>query len=71
MKSENGADPQSTPAVTVYTEAMNKFTTSATAYMEQVQLLTEARGMRIRKLWRRATPYAITWTLATRSCNPL
>jgi hypothetical protein len=42
-KKEDGVGPQSTPTVTVYTEAMNKFTKSATAFMEQVHLLTEAR----------------------------
>jgi hypothetical protein len=35
--------PQPTLTVTMYTEALNKFTKSATAFMEQVHLLTEAR----------------------------
>jgi len=34
---------QPPPTVTMYTEAMNKFTKSATAFMDQVHLLTEAR----------------------------
>lgn len=42
-KKEDGVGPQPTPTVTMYTEAMNKFTKSATAFMEQVHLLTEAR----------------------------
>ena len=42
-KKEDGAGPQPTPSVMIYTEAMNKFTKSATAFMEQVHLLTEAR----------------------------
>jgi exonuclease VII small subunit len=42
-KKENDGGPQSTPSVTMYTEAMNKFTKSATAFMDQVHLLTEAR----------------------------
>jgi hypothetical protein len=42
-KKEDGPGPQSTLAVTTYAEAMNKFTKSATAFMEHVHLLTEAR----------------------------
>jgi hypothetical protein len=42
-KKEDGVGPQPTLTVTMYTEAMNKFTKSATAFMEQVHLLTEAR----------------------------
>jgi exonuclease VII small subunit len=42
-KREDGVNPQPTPTVTMYTDAMNKFTQSATAFMEQVHLLTEAR----------------------------
>ncbi len=42
-KKEDGVGPQPIPTVTIYTEAMNKFTKSATAFMEQVHLLTEAR----------------------------
>ena len=42
-KREDGVGLQPTPTVMMYTEAMNKFTKSATAFMEQVHLLTEAR----------------------------
>jgi len=35
-KKEDGVGPQPIPTVTIYTEAMNKFTKSATAFMEQV-----------------------------------
>ena len=42
-KRDDGVGPQPTLTVTMYTEAMNKFTKSATAFMEQVHLLTEAR----------------------------
>jgi hypothetical protein len=42
-KKEDGVAPQPTLTVTMYTEAMNKFTKSATAFMEQVHFLTEAR----------------------------
>jgi hypothetical protein len=40
-KKDDGVGPQPTLTVTMYTEAMNKFTKSA--FMEQVHLLTEAR----------------------------
>jgi hypothetical protein len=42
-KKEDGVSPQPTPTMAMYTEAMNKFTRSATAFMEHVYLLTEAR----------------------------
>ena len=42
-KKEDGVGLQPTPTVTMYTEAMNKFTKSATAFMDQVHILTEAR----------------------------
>jgi hypothetical protein len=42
-KKDDGVRPQPTLTVTMYTEAMNRFTKSATAFMEQVHLLTEAR----------------------------
>lgn len=42
-KREDMENPQLTPTWARYTEAMNKFTTSATAFMEHVHLLTEAR----------------------------
>lgn len=42
-KKEEGVNTQSTPTLAMYTEAMNKFTKSATAFMEHVHLLTEAR----------------------------
>jgi hypothetical protein len=42
-KKEDGAGAQPT-TLTMYTEAMNKFTKSASAFMEQVHLLTEARN---------------------------
>ena len=43
-KKDYGVGPQPTLTVTMYTEATNKFTKSATAFMEQVHLLTEARA---------------------------
>ncbi|MGA8312259.1 MAG: hypothetical protein WB755_19670 [Terriglobales bacterium] len=42
-KKEDDVGPQPTLTVTMYIEAMNKFTKSASAFMEQVHLLTEAR----------------------------
>jgi hypothetical protein len=42
-KREDGVDTQPMPSWAVYAEAMNKFTRSATAFIEQVHLLTEAR----------------------------
>ena len=42
-KKEEGVGPQPTLTVTTYVESMNKFTKSASAFMEQVHLLTEAR----------------------------
>ena len=42
-KKEDGMSTQPTPTLAMYTEAMNKFTKSATAFMEHVHLLTEAR----------------------------
>jgi hypothetical protein len=42
-KKEDGVSTQPVPTMAIYTEAMNKFTRSATAFMEHVHLLTEAR----------------------------
>jgi hypothetical protein len=42
-KSEDGMGTQSMPSWAMYAEAVNKFTRSATAFLKQVQLLTEAR----------------------------
>src|SRR6202022_1485255 len=42
-KKEEGVSTQPTPTMAMYTEAMNNFTRSATAFMEHVHLLTEAR----------------------------
>ncbi len=42
-KKEDGASPQPTPTLATHTDALNKFTKSATAFMEHVHLLTEAR----------------------------
>ena len=40
---ENGVTTPATPSMASYTDAMNKFTMSATAFMDHVHLLTEAR----------------------------
>jgi hypothetical protein len=42
-KKEDVVSAQPTPTWATYAEAMNKFTKSATAFMEHVHLLTEAR----------------------------
>jgi hypothetical protein len=42
-KEENGVSTQPVPTWATYAEAMNKFSKSATAFMEHVHLLTEAR----------------------------
>jgi hypothetical protein len=42
-KKEDGVGAQMTPTWAIYPEAMNRFTKSATAFMEHVHLLTEAR----------------------------
>jgi hypothetical protein len=42
-KKEDGVPAQPTPTLATYTDAMNKFTKSATAFMEHVHLLTEAQ----------------------------
>jgi len=42
-KREDGVGTQPMPSWAMYAEAMNKFTRSATAFIEQVHLLTEAR----------------------------
>jgi hypothetical protein len=42
-KTENGMSTQPVPTWAMYAEAMNKFSKSATAFMEHVHLLTEAR----------------------------
>jgi hypothetical protein len=43
LRRENGVSAPATPSMATYTDAMNKFTKSATAFMEHVHLLTEAR----------------------------
>ena len=40
---ENGGSPAPTPSMVSYTDAMNQFTKAATAFMDHVHLLTEAR----------------------------
>ena len=42
-KKENGVSTQPAPSMATYTDAMNKFTQAATAFMDHVHLLTEAR----------------------------
>jgi hypothetical protein len=42
-KKEEGEGAQLTPSWAMYAEAMDRFTKSATAFMEHVHLLTEAR----------------------------
>src|ERR1700730_15873735 len=42
-KEEDDKSTKPTPTLAMYTEAMNKYTKSATAFMEYVHLLTEAR----------------------------
>jgi hypothetical protein len=42
-RKENALSPPATPSMATYTDAMNKFTKAATAFMEHVYLLTEAR----------------------------
>jgi hypothetical protein len=42
-RKENSVGTPPTPTWAMYTDAMNKFTKSATAFMEHVHLLTEAR----------------------------
>ena len=42
-RKENGVSTSATPSMAAYSEAMNKFTKAATAFMDHVHLLTEAR----------------------------
>jgi hypothetical protein len=42
LRRENGVSTPATPSMATYSDAMNKFTKSATAFMEHVHLLTEA-----------------------------
>jgi len=42
-RKENGVSAPATPFMASYTDAMNKFTKAATAFMDHVHLLTEAR----------------------------
>jgi hypothetical protein len=42
-KKEDNVGAQASPTLATYTEAVNKFTKSAHAFMEHVHLLTEAR----------------------------
>jgi len=43
LRRDNSVSTPATPSMSTYTDAMNKFTKSATAFMEHVHLLTEAR----------------------------
>jgi hypothetical protein len=43
-KREENTGTQPVPTLTMYAEAMNRFRRSATAFMEHVHLLTEARA---------------------------
>jgi hypothetical protein len=43
LRRESSVSTPATPSMATYTDAMNKFTKSATAFMEHVHLLTEAR----------------------------
>ena len=43
-KREDGVNTPPAPTLAMYTEAMNKFTKAAEAFMEHVHLLTEARS---------------------------
>ena len=43
LRRDNSVSTPATPSMATYTDAMNKFTKSATAFMEHVHLLTEAR----------------------------
>jgi hypothetical protein len=43
-KKDEGTDALPAPTFAMYAEAANKFRNSATAFMEHVHLLTEARG---------------------------
>lgn len=42
-RKENGVSKPATPSMAVYSDAMNNFTKAATAFMDHVHLLTEAR----------------------------
>ena len=42
-RKENAVSTPATPSMAMYSEAMNKFTKAATAFMDHVHLLTEAR----------------------------
>ena len=42
-RKENGVSPPAIPSMAVYSDAMNNFTKAATAFMDHVHLLTEAR----------------------------
>ena len=42
-RKENGVGAPATPSMATCTDAMNKFTKAATAFMDHVHLLTEAR----------------------------
>ena len=42
-KKENGVSKPGTPSMALYSDAMNNFTKAATAFMDHVHLLTEAR----------------------------
>jgi hypothetical protein len=41
---EDHHQPSSSPTMTTYTEAVNEFTKNATAFIDQLPLLTKARG---------------------------
>jgi hypothetical protein len=42
-RKENGVSMQPTPSMATYTDSMNKFTEAATAFMDHVHILNEAR----------------------------
>ena len=54
-KREDGVGTQPMPSWAMYAEAMNKFTRSATAFIEQVHLLTQARTASTRPQWKAQT----------------
>ncbi len=67
-KKENDVGTQPMPTMATYSEAMDKFTKSATAFMEHVHHLTQARDAYQEAM--SARRYAIAWTRATKPCDP-
>ena len=64
-KKDEGKGPQAAPTWALYSEAVNKFRTSAESFMTHVHLLNEARSL-IKMPFRLAPSYVIGSTLATR-----